>query len=153
MGIGIGVENMVLLLSATDPLAIHIFSVGHTVSIHFLVVNFRTHLGNIHSYSSNQSDGNHDLKSNLARPSMTDVLRHVRQRSAEVVTLEGFCFFPEIDGKSVLLMKIFLSREKEVNHAFFRLLSQNEDVYYLVQNPAKKATAHWPGPSFEVFSR
>ena len=25
MGIGIGVENMVLLLSATDPLAMHIF--------------------------------------------------------------------------------------------------------------------------------
>ena len=45
-------------------------------------------------------------------------------------------------------MKIFLPREKEVNHAFFRLLSQNEDVYYVAQNPAKKATAHWPGPSF-----
>ena len=74
---------------------------------------------------------------------MTDVLRHVRQRSAEVVTLEGFCFFPEIDGKSVLLMKIFLCREKEVNHAFFRLLSQNEDVYYLVRTKSRKES-HCP---------
>ena len=46
------------------------------------------------------------------------------------------------------------SREKEVNHAVFRLLSQNEDVYYLAQNPAKKATLPiGQAPLFDVFSR